>query len=382
MRGASSRRTNRSDDERGTIRHVDDRLQPRLDDAERRAGPAARRRRGPAEVAAYRSVPLSTGGQPMEFGIFNLMGSREASKPTAQVFGEVAEQTRVADELGYTIAWFAEHHFSNYCLCASPLMMVAHCASITRRIRLGTAVVVLPLYNPARLAAEIATADALSNGRLMLGVGAGYQPYEFERFGADIAQNLEMTEEFCDILDLAFSRDFFGYKGKHYQMPETHIPSRPVQTPLPIYVAGHTQAMFRAAARHGYRVLTSGRVGGVKLLAAQYADIVAAFAAEKAPLSRAHITVNRFAHITDSREAGMRFAENARYQSPAGGHARDRIGRCAVPRRTAARHHLRQSADRRCRDGRRKARRRDPRDQKSTRLNSSHIEPSRMPSSA
>ena len=99
----------------------------------------------------------------MDFGIFNLMGSREADKPTAQLFGEVAEQTRLADELGYTIAWFAEHHFSNYCLCASPLMMVAHCASITKKIRLGTAVVVLPLYNPARLAAEIATADALSN---------------------------------------------------------------------------------------------------------------------------------------------------------------------------------------------------------------------------
>src|SRR3989440_5352125 len=123
----------------------------------------------------------------MEFGIFNLMGSREPEKPTAEVFAEVAEQTRLADELGYAIAWFAEHHFSNYCLCASPLMLVAHCASITKKIRLGTAVVVLPLYNPARLLAEIATADALSNGRLMLGVGAGYQPYEFERFGVGIA---------------------------------------------------------------------------------------------------------------------------------------------------------------------------------------------------
>jgi len=248
----------------------------------------------------------------MDFGIFNLMGARRPDKPTAQVFGEVAEQTRLADTLGYTIAWFAEHHFSNYCLCASPLMMVAHCASITTRIRLGTAVVVLPLYNPARLAAEIATADALSNGRLMLGIGAGYQPYEFERFGVDIARNLEMTDEFCDILDLALSRDFFSYDGKHYQLPDTHIPARPVQNPLPIYVAGHTQAMFRAAARHGYRVLTSGRVGGVTLLAEQYGDVVAAFAAEKVPVSRAHLTLNRFAHITGSREEGMRFAENAR----------------------------------------------------------------------
>src|SRR5271166_4809679 len=180
----------------------------------------------------------------MEFGIFNLMGSRDPAKPTAEVFAEVAEQSRLADELGYRVAWFAEHHFSNYCLCASPLMMVAHCAPITRRIRLGTA-------------AEVATADALSNGRLMLGIGAGYQPYEFERFGVDIKANLEMTEEFCDILDRAFSQDFFSYNGKHYRLPQTHIPARPVQKPLPIYVAGHTEAMFRAAARHG----TSPRYG-------------------------------------------------------------------------------------------------------------------------
>jgi len=251
----------------------------------------------------------------MEFGIFNLMGAREADKPATQVFGEVAEQTRLADALGYSIAWFAEHHFSNYCLCASPLMMVAHCASVTKNIRLGTAVVVVPLYNPMRLAAEIATADALSGGRLMLGIGAGYQPYEFERFGVDLKQNLEMTNEFCDILDLAFSLDFFSYQGKHYQVPDTHIPARPVQNPIPIYIAGHTETMFRAAARHGYRALTSGRVGGVELLKEQYADIVRAYAAENVPLSKAHITLNRFAHITGSRDEGMRFAENARYQS-------------------------------------------------------------------
>src|SRR5437867_12613696 len=107
MRGASSRRTNRSDDERGTIRHVDG----RFDDAERRAGPAARRRRGPAEVAAYRCGPLSTGGHPMELGILNLMASREASKPTAQVFVERADGPKVAVDLGYTLAWFAAPHY-------------------------------------------------------------------------------------------------------------------------------------------------------------------------------------------------------------------------------------------------------------------------------
>src|SRR5262249_57084156 len=98
--------------------------------------------------------------------------------------GEFAEQFARADWLGYCRACSAEHHFSTYCMCASPLMMVAHCAASTRNIRLGTAVVVVPLYNPERLIAEIATADAMSGGRLMLGVGAGYQPYEFERFAS------------------------------------------------------------------------------------------------------------------------------------------------------------------------------------------------------
>ena len=73
--------------------------------------------------------------------------------------------------------------------------------------------------------------------------------------------------------------------------------------------------MVRAAARHGYRVLTSGRVGGAELLAEQYADVVAAYAAENVPLAQAHLTLNRFAHITGSRDEAMRFAENARYQS-------------------------------------------------------------------
>src|SRR3954462_8422139 len=149
----------------------------------------------------------------------------------------------------------------------------------------------------------------------MLGVGAGYQPYEFERFGVDLKQNHEMTEEFCEILNLALNRDFFTYNGKHYQMPETHIPARPVQKPLPLYVAGHTEAMFRAAARHGYRVLSSGRVGGAALLAEQYAVIKAAFEAENVPLSNAHITVKRVGQSTDIKEEALRCAEKSRYQT-------------------------------------------------------------------
>ena len=117
----------------------------------------------------------------MEFGLFNLMGYRERGKTTRDIMRETVEQVRLADRGGFAMAWFAEHHFSNYCVCPSPLMMAAHCAGVTERIKLATGIVVLPLYNPARLIAEIGMVVALCDGRLVLGVGSGYQPFEFDR---------------------------------------------------------------------------------------------------------------------------------------------------------------------------------------------------------
>ncbi|HUK58049.1 MAG TPA: LLM class flavin-dependent oxidoreductase [Stellaceae bacterium] len=251
----------------------------------------------------------------MDFGIFNLMGARERTKAGSQVFAEVAEQTRLADELGYKIAWFAEHHFSNYCLCASPLMMVAHCAPLTKQIALGTAVVVLPLYQPVRLLAEIAMADAMSNGRLVLGVGAGYQPYEFDRFDVDLTKNLEMTEEFCDMIEAAFAQDFFSFDGRHYKIPETHIACRPVQKKIPLWLAGHSDHIFRTAARRGYRALSSGRTGSAEAMREQRRVAEDAYRAEGKSYAAAHFAINRFCCITDDVGEAMRFAENARYQA-------------------------------------------------------------------
>ena len=163
----------------------------------------------------------------MEFGVFSLMGYRERGASTKQILEEAAEQTRIADQLGYDIAWFAEHHFSNYCVCPSPLMMIAHCSATTQRIRLGSAVVVIPLYEPVRLLAEIGMTDALCDGRLILGIGSGYQPYEFDRFDVDLKNSKSMTEEFMDMYDLAFTQDTFSYDGQHFKLPETHISARP-----------------------------------------------------------------------------------------------------------------------------------------------------------
>ena len=165
----------------------------------------------------------------MHFGQFNLMGYRTPGAKAHELYDNAVEQVKAAEANGFEIAWFAEHHFSNYCVCPSPLMMLARLAGETSRIKLGSAVVVTPLYHPVRLMSEIGMVDALTHGRLVLGVGSGYQPYEFERFGEELADSVPKLAEFMEMLELAFTRDTFSYSGKHYRLPETHIASRPVQ---------------------------------------------------------------------------------------------------------------------------------------------------------
>src|SRR3954470_19364948 len=88
-----------------------------------------------------------------------------------------------AEGLGFDSVWPAEHHFSEYGYCASPQVSLAAVAARTTRIRLGTGVVVLPFHNPIRVAEDFAFLDLMSDGRVDLGVGRGYQPIAFKGFG-------------------------------------------------------------------------------------------------------------------------------------------------------------------------------------------------------
>src|SRR6478735_6537808 len=161
----------------------------------------------------------------MHFGQFNLMGYRTPGARAHELYDDAVEQVKAAEANGFAIAWFAEHHFSNYCVCPSPLMMLARLAGETQRIKLGSAVVVTPLYEPLRLISEIGMVDALTHGRLVLGIGSGYQPYEFERFGEDLQDSVLNRTACTEMLELAFTRDTFSYDGRHFKLPETHIAS-------------------------------------------------------------------------------------------------------------------------------------------------------------
>jgi alkanesulfonate monooxygenase SsuD/methylene tetrahydromethanopterin reductase-like flavin-dependent oxidoreductase (luciferase family) len=250
----------------------------------------------------------------MHFGYFGLMGYRERGTPSHRVFQEHIEQVKHADQLGFEIAWFAEHHFSNYCICPSPLIMAARCAGETKNIKLAPAVVVAPLYQPARLLAEIGMVDCLTDGRLVLGVGSGYQPYEFERFGQDLATARPMLEEFLDMLELAFAGDTFTYDGEHYQMPDTHISARPVNGMPEIWVAGDNEFGHRLCARRGYTAMFTGRWLGAEYQAEMRARVAASYVAEGRDPETMPLGVQRFMCVTESRAETMDYVDNARHQ--------------------------------------------------------------------
>ena len=169
----------------------------------------------------------------MEFGVFILAQQRGYHQSSAQVINNSIEQTVAAEQAGFNTAWYAEHHFNNYSLSPSPLMTVAHAAAKTRRIRLGTAVCILPLYHPARFLAEVGFVDTVSNGRLDLGVGSGYQQFEFERFGVQLEESGAIFNEFLDVIPKGLTQKIFEHDGKFLKIPPSSIAVRCVRDPMP-----------------------------------------------------------------------------------------------------------------------------------------------------
>ena len=194
----------------------------------------------------------------MDFGIFLLLQSPTA-KSHQEIFSRGTDLAKAADKLGFESVWCAEHHFSTYGYLSRPLMFASHLATQTEKIRVGSAVVVLPLHHPLIVAEEIATADLLSNGRLDIGLGRGYQVYEFERLGIKLEESRERFEEAVDILLLAFKGEPFSFNGKHFKFGETSIFPTPVQKPRPpIWVVGQSEESIVATAKRGFNLVSGG----------------------------------------------------------------------------------------------------------------------------
>ncbi|HEY7295942.1 MAG TPA: LLM class flavin-dependent oxidoreductase [Dehalococcoidia bacterium] len=193
----------------------------------------------------------------MKFGVFFLLGSPQML-PAEEIYRRTFTQVELAEALGFDSVWFAEHHFSNYGFVPNPLMLAGTVGRSTSRVRIGTAVLVLPFWHPLRVAEDIATADQLCGGRLDVGVARGYQPYEFARFGLSQDESRERTDETLEILLLALTQESFSFDGRYYSIPETTIFPRPLQRPHPpIWLAAHTRESFAIAVRLGLKAITT-----------------------------------------------------------------------------------------------------------------------------
>jgi len=204
----------------------------------------------------------------MEFGVFILAQQRGYHQTSQQVIQNSIEQTVVAEQAGFNTAWYAEHHFNNYSLSPSPLMMIAHMAAKTRRIRLGSAVCILPLYHPARFLAEVGFVDTVSNGRLELGIGSGYQQFEFERFGVKIEDSAAIYNEFLDILPKGLTQKIVSYEGKHLQLPPSSIAVRCLQDPMPpLWITSGNPATLGRGVREDHNLFVTALLNGTEAVA-------------------------------------------------------------------------------------------------------------------
>jgi probable F420-dependent oxidoreductase len=156
-----------------------------------------------------------------------------------------------AEAAGFDSVWLGEHHASGT-FYPTPLLGLAAVAARTRRVRLGTAVLLLPLHHPLLVAEEAAMVDVISGGRLVLGVGAGYAPEEFEAFGVSVRERGSRLDEAAPLIDRLWREEAVTHEGRHYRLTNATVRPRPVQRPRPpIWFGGWVEPALRRAARLG-----------------------------------------------------------------------------------------------------------------------------------
>ena len=195
----------------------------------------------------------------MKFGIFTIVPWHE-SKGQRQSLDEALAQIELADQLGIDEVWLGEHRFSRHGLLSGIWSFAGLVAGRTERIRIGTAVVVLPLHNPILVAEEAAMVDNISGGRLNLGIGAGYQRQEFDGLGVDINESRERFYEAVDVIKKAWTEETLTYHGKFTNVDNLWVLPKPLQQPHPpLFQAVSTSpASIDFAAKNQIQVIAGG----------------------------------------------------------------------------------------------------------------------------
>jgi len=171
-------------------------------------------------------------------------------------FDDLVEQAVLADRLGFQAVSLPEHHLINLLLMPSPLQMAVKIAGLTRNLEIVTAVAVLPLRDMRIFAGEVAQADILCDGRLVLGVGRGAFAYEMARLGTPIEISRDKFDESLDVLQALLAEEEVSWSGKYYDFEPLTIMPRPMR-PIPMMMAAMAPEAIYHSAKRGFHIQTT-----------------------------------------------------------------------------------------------------------------------------
>ncbi len=196
----------------------------------------------------------------MDIGLmFSFRNPPKWKKPWADVYESQLGQMKLAEDLGYDTVWLTEHHFAEDGYSPSLLTIAGAVAVATKRVRIGTFLLLLPLHNAVHVAEDAATVDVISRGRLDLGIGKGYAPHEFLGFGIPSKERATRFEEGIDVMRGIWMEEGFSYKGKHYDLKDISLTPKPVQQPHPpLWIGAIAPKAIERAGRLGLNYLGIG----------------------------------------------------------------------------------------------------------------------------
>ena len=272
----------------------------------------------------------------MRFGTFHLIGAPEM-QPGEQRIGETVDQIVLADQLGLDQAWVAEHHFWNYGYATNPLLIIAKAAGLTQQIRFGQAIIVTPFWHPLRLAEDIALTDILTDGRLEMGIGRGYQKMEFDGLDLKIEDSRATFLEQMAIMRKAWTEDDFTYQGQFFTIPRpiTVLP-QPAPEAAPPDLGRLPERPDRGLdRRQGYLPLFSGSPCSREQIEGWRARFLAGWRAAGHPDPAPRTAVQRFVYVCDSEEEARDALWQTRWQRRVADHLKNNRERIVAGRNEA-----------------------------------------------
>ena len=191
----------------------------------------------------------------MKFGVLQFFSWPERRIALREVYRRAIERIEIMDRGGYDAVWLAEHHFSTYSVCPSVHIMGMHVADRTENIRIGTGVSLAAFYHPLRLAEEVALLDNLSGGRVNWGAGRGFDRTEMENFSVPLEESYERFRENVAIVLEAWKDGKLQHEGRYHTFNDVEVLPKPLQDPMPVWMAGSGEEAVRWAAEQGFALL-------------------------------------------------------------------------------------------------------------------------------